>query len=48
MKEIALARHVKEKTVRSQATNIYSKSGYAGRHELAAHFIEDLMNEFEF
>lgn len=47
MKEIALARHVKEKTVRSQATNIYSKSGYTGRHELAAHFIEDLMNEFE-
>ena len=47
MKEIALVRHVKEKTVRSQATNIYSKSGYTGRHELAAHFIEDLMNEFE-
>jgi len=46
MKEIALARNVKEKTVRSQATNIYSKSGYAGRHELAAHFIEDLMSEF--
>lgn len=46
MKEIALARHVKEKTVRSQATSIYSKSGYSGRHELAAHFIEDLMNEF--
>ncbi len=47
MKEIALARHVKEKTVRSQGTSIYSKSGYTGRHELAAHFIEDLMNEFE-
>jgi DNA-binding NarL/FixJ family response regulator len=46
MKEIALARHVKEKTVRSQATSIYSKSGCTGRHELAAHFIEDLMNEF--
>lgn len=46
MKEVALARNVKEKTVRSQATKIYSKSGYAGRHELAAHFIEDLMNEF--
>ena len=48
MKEIALARHVKEKTVRSQATSIYSKSGCTGRHELAAHFIEDLMNEFNF
>ena len=45
MKEIALARKVKEKTVRQQATNIYAKSGYAGRHELVAHFIEDLMSE---
>jgi len=45
MKEIAEARHVKEKTIRQQATSIYAKSGYAGRHELAAHFIEDLMND---
>lgn len=45
MKEIAEARHVKEKTVRLQASSIYAKSGYAGRHELAAHFIEDLMSE---
>ncbi len=45
MKEIADARSVKEKTVRSQATSIYAKSGYAGRNELAAHFIEDLMSE---
>ena len=45
MKEIAEARHVKEKTIRQQATNVYSKSGYAGRHELAAHFIEDLMSD---
>jgi len=43
MKEISAARDVKEKTVRQQATGIYAKSGYAGRHELAAHFIEDLM-----
>ena len=43
MKEIAEAREVKEKTVRTQAANVYAKSGYAGRHELAAHFIEDLM-----
>ena len=43
MKEIADARQVKEKTVRQQATSIYAKSGYAGRHELVAHFIEDLM-----
>ena len=45
MREIAQARHVKEKTVRGQATSIYAKCGYAGRHELAAHFIEDLMRE---
>ncbi len=45
MKEISEMRQVKEKTVRQQATQIYAKSGYAGRHELAAHFIEDLMLE---
>lgn len=45
MKEISDIRQVKEKTVRQQATQIYAKSGYAGRHELAAHFIEDLMLE---
>lgn len=45
MKEISELRQVKEKTVRQQATQIYAKSGYAGRHELAAHFIEDLMLE---
>ncbi len=45
MKEIADARAVKEKTVRTQATSVYAKSGYSGRHELAAHFIQDLMSE---
>jgi len=45
MREISKARQVKEKTIRQQATSIYSKSGYAGRHELVAHFIEDLMND---
>lgn len=45
MKEISEMRQVKEKTVRQQATQIYAKSGYAGRHELAAYFIEDLMVE---
>ena len=43
MKEISVMRQVKEKTVRAQATQVYAKSGYAGRHELAAHFIEDLL-----
>ena len=45
MKEIASVRDVKEKTVRHQATSIYAKSGFSGRHELAAHFIEDLMSQ---
>lgn len=45
MKEIAEVRRVKEKTIRQQATGVYSKSGYAGRHELVAHFIEDLMSD---
>ena len=44
MKEISLARVVKEKTVRQQASSVYAKSGHAGRHELVAHFIEDLMS----
>lgn len=45
MREVAQARQVKEKTIRQQATSIYAKSGYAGRHELAAHFIEDLFSD---
>ena len=45
MKEIANVRQVKEKTVRQQATGVYAKSGYSGRHELAAHFIEDLISQ---
>ena len=45
MNEIAQARNVKEKTVRSQATSVYSKSRHSGRHELSAYFIEDLMRE---
>lgn len=44
MQEIADLRKVKEKTVRRQAMSIYAKSGYAGRHELASHFIEDLLD----
>lgn len=45
MKEIATLRDVKEKTVRHQATSVYAKSDSAGRHELAAYFIEDLMSQ---
>jgi DNA-binding CsgD family transcriptional regulator len=44
MKEVSTARRVKEKTIRQQATSIYAKAGCAGRHELVAHFIEDLLS----
>ena len=44
MQEIANLRNVKEKTIRQQATGLYAKSGYTGRHELASHFIADLLN----
>lgn len=43
MREIALARDVKEKSVRQQATGIYTKAGVSSRYELAAYFIEDLL-----
>jgi DNA-binding CsgD family transcriptional regulator len=45
MREISQAREVGEKTVRQQATAVYAKAGCAGRHELAAHFIEDLLSQ---
>lgn len=44
MREISELRGVREKTIRQQATGIYSKSGFANRYELAAHFIQDLIN----
>lgn len=44
MNEIGELRGVKEKTVRQQATSIYSKSKCPNRHELAAKFIEDLLS----
>jgi len=43
MREIADLRQVREKTIRQQAASIYAKSGQSGRHELAAHFIGDLI-----
>ena len=42
-KEIAEVRHVGEATVRQQAKAIYRKAGLAGRHDLAAFFLEDLL-----
>ncbi len=41
-KEVARIRHVSEATTRQQARTIYRKAGVAGRHDLAAFFLEDL------
>ena len=43
MQEIAEIRNVKEKSVRQQATGIYSKSNLSNRYELTSHFIEDFL-----
>ncbi|MCB9791938.1 MAG: hypothetical protein H6741_04350 [Alphaproteobacteria bacterium] len=42
-KEIAAVRETSERTGREQARGIYKKSGLAGRAELSAWFIEDLL-----
>lgn len=42
-KEISGVRSTKEKTVRQQASVIYSKASVEGRHEFAAWFLEDFM-----
>jgi len=42
-KEISGVRNTKEKTVRQQASGIYSKANVEGRHEFAAWFLEDFM-----
>ncbi|HZR81561.1 MAG TPA: helix-turn-helix transcriptional regulator [Candidatus Binatia bacterium] len=43
LKEAAAVRGASERTVRQQALAIYAKSGVAGRAELAAFFLEDLL-----
>ncbi len=43
LKEIAEIRNTAEKTARVQSMAIYSKSGLAGRSELSAFFLEDLL-----
>ncbi len=42
-KEVAAVRGVGETTVRQQARAVYRKAGLAGRHDLAAFFLEDLL-----
>lgn len=43
LKDIGGVRGTSERTVRQQALAIYKKSGLAGRAELAAFFLEDLL-----
>ena len=43
-KEIATIRAASEATVRQQAAAVYRKAGLAGRAELAAFFLEDLLD----
>jgi DNA-binding CsgD family transcriptional regulator len=42
-REISTLRGTSEPTVRQQSRALYKKAGLAGRHELAAFFLEDLM-----
>lgn len=42
-KEIATVRSTSERTVRQQSQGVYRKAGLAGRAELAAFFLEDLL-----
>lgn len=43
LREIAAARRTTEKTARVQSSAVYTKSGLAGRSELSAYFLEDLL-----
>ncbi len=47
LKEIANLRETTEKTARVQSMAIYAKAGLAGRSELSAFFLEDLLPERE-
>ena len=47
MKEIAQLRDVSERTIRQQATTIYSKADLPGRAGLSAFFLEDLLLPME-
>ncbi len=42
-KEIAGVREASDRTVRKQAASLYAKAGLAGRAELSAFFLEDLL-----
>ena len=46
-REIVSLRGTREKTVRQQASSVYSKAGVASRNELAAWFFEDMLEPLE-
>ncbi|HVP62222.1 MAG TPA: LuxR C-terminal-related transcriptional regulator [Myxococcaceae bacterium] len=43
LREIAGLRETSERTVRHQSLAVYRKAGLAGRAELSAYFLEDLL-----
>ncbi|HBS05415.1 MAG TPA: LuxR family transcriptional regulator [Leptospiraceae bacterium] len=43
-KEVAAQLEKKEKTVRNQSQALYDKAGMTGRHDLAAFFLQDILN----
>jgi DNA-binding CsgD family transcriptional regulator len=43
LKEVAHVRNTTEKTARVQSMAVYAKAGIAGRSELSAFFLEDLL-----
>ncbi|MBL7688980.1 MAG: hypothetical protein JNJ49_13170 [Bdellovibrionaceae bacterium] len=43
LKEVAEVRKTSERTARTQSAAIYVKAGLAGRSELAAFFLKDLL-----
>ncbi|NNE06615.1 MAG: hypothetical protein HKN15_12915 [Xanthomonadales bacterium] len=47
LKDIAESRGTSERTVRQQAQAVYKKAGLDGRFELAAYFIEDVIQSME-
>lgn len=47
MKEIALARHTSESTIRQQAQSLYRKAGVSGRTELSAYFLDSLFSDVD-
>jgi DNA-binding CsgD family transcriptional regulator len=45
LSEIAHLRGAAQGTVRAQLTRIYAKAGVSGRHQFAAWFVEDLLQD---